>query len=105
MAPFSEGTVMKALRFALVASLAVGGVSLFTGCDKTEEKTTTTTKTPSGGEVKDTKKETVSPDGKTTTKTEEKVTTPAKPKTETTEKTTVTPDGKAETKTETKTEK
>ncbi len=96
---------MKALRFALVASLALGGIPFFTGCDKTTEEKTTVTKTPSGAEVKDSKKETVSPDGKTTTRTEEKTTVPPKPETETKETTTVSPDGKTIKKTETKTEK
>jgi hypothetical protein len=95
---------MKISRIALICSLALGPVPFITGCDKTVEEKSTVTKTSDGGEVKDTKKETVSPDGKTVTKTEEHTNVPPNvpSMSETKDSTTVTvsPDGQSVTKTE-----
>jgi archaellum component FlaF (FlaF/FlaG flagellin family) len=95
---------VNANRIALMFSLALGVAPFVPGCDKTTQEKTTVTKTADGGEAKDVKKETVSPDGKTVTKTEEHTITPPKTPTVTetkdVKKETVSPDGKTVTKTE-----
>ena len=101
-----KGQLMNASHIALICSLALGGSPLICGCNKTVEEKTTTTSTPNGGETKDTKKETVSADGKTVTKTEEHSVVPPPTPSETKDSTkvTVSSDGKSVTKTEEKTD-